>query len=176
MPRKKDATPATATTDRPGLELIRRAEAGDEEAAKLIREGMQPASLAKLCDLVSNTERSLIDRIAGERNPLARDSIRAQLAVLKADVGGPDPSPLERLLVDRIGTCWLEVQFFTMLFAQSTEISIDQADALQRRIDAAHRRYLSAIRTLGQLRRLALPVIGQVNIAERQVNVAQPAK
>ena len=37
-------------------------------------------------------------------------------------------------------------------------------------LDHAHRRYLSAIRTLAQVRKLLVPVV-QVNIADRQVNV-----
>jgi hypothetical protein len=38
-------------------------------------------------------------------------------------------------------------------------------------MDRAHRRYLSAIKTLATVRKLALPVL-QVNIAKKQVNVA----
>ena len=43
----------------------------------------------------------------------------------------------------------------------------------QKSIDRAHRRYLSAIKTLATVRKLALPVL-QVNIAKKQVNVASP--
>ena len=174
MPRKKDAPPTTAPTDRPGLDLLRRAEEGDAEAAKLVREGLSRESLARIGSLVHNAEHSIIDRMMG-KNLLARDSASAQLAVLKADLCGPDPSPLERLLVDRIALTWLQLQYFETVYTQSLgELTIAQADSQQRRIDAAHRRYLSAIRTLAQVRRLAVPMM-QVNIAERQVNVAQPA-
>jgi hypothetical protein len=38
-------------------------------------------------------------------------------------------------------------------------------------MDRAHRRYLSAIKALALVRRLAVPVL-QVNIARKQVNVA----
>jgi hypothetical protein len=38
-------------------------------------------------------------------------------------------------------------------------------------MDRAHKRYLSAIKTLATVRKLALPVL-QVNIAKKQVNVA----
>lgn len=46
-----------------------------------------------------------------------------------------------------------------------------QAELHQRKIDAAHRRFLSAVRTLAQIRKLALPNL-QVNIGQNQVNVA----
>ena len=51
--------------------------------------------------------------------------------------------------------------------------SLDLAwnEAYQRRIDRAQRRYLQAIRTLAQVRRLAAPATNvQVNVAEHQVN------
>ena len=42
----------------------------------------------------------------------------------------------------------------------------------QRRLDAAQRRYLHAIRTLAQVRRLLGPSV-QVNIAEKQLILAR---
>ena len=50
-------------------------------------------------------------------------------------------------------------------------MSIAQANFLQARIDKAHSRFLKAIKTLAQVRKLALPAL-QVNIAKNQVNVA----
>jgi hypothetical protein len=62
-----------------------------------------------------------------------------------------------------------------MLLAQNAgKLTLAQADYRQRTRDRAHRRYLSAIRTLALVRKLAAPVL-QVNIAKRQVNVATPA-
>ena len=51
------------------------------------------------------------------------------------------------------------------------EMTIAQADYHQRRIDAAHRRFLSALKTLAQVSKLAVPAI-QFNIGVQQVNVA----
>jgi hypothetical protein len=55
----------------------------------------------------------------------------------------------------------------------SVDVTVNPADCWQKRIDAAHRRYLSAIKTLATVRKLALPAL-QVNIARRQVNVLGP--
>jgi hypothetical protein len=41
-------------------------------------------------------------------------------------------------------------------------------------MDRAHKRYLSALKALAQVRKLALPVL-QVNIADKQLNVANVA-
>ncbi|MBY0457243.1 MAG: hypothetical protein K2V38_07895 [Gemmataceae bacterium] len=49
-----------------------------------------------------------------------------------------------------------------------------QGDFNQRRMDAANRRFLAAVKTLATVRRLAVPVF-QVNIAKKQVNVVAPA-
>jgi hypothetical protein len=45
-----------------------------------------------------------------------------------------------------------------------------QGNYKQKMIDHAHRRYLSAIRTLAQIRKLGPAV--QINIAEKQINTA----
>jgi hypothetical protein len=70
--------------------------------------------------------------------------------------------------------CWLQVQNADILLAQhEPNLTLAQVEYHQSRCDRAHKRYLSAIKTLATVRKLALPVL-QVNIAERQVNVASP--
>jgi hypothetical protein len=51
-------------------------------------------------------------------------------------------------------------------------IVLAQADLQHRKIDKAHARFLTALRTLAQVRKLALPTL-QLNIARNQVNVAE---
>ncbi len=63
------------------------------------------------------------------------------------------------------------VNRYEWVYASADGLSIKQADFHQRRIDRAHGRFLSAVRTLATVRKLALPVL-QVNIARRQVTVA----
>jgi hypothetical protein len=59
-----------------------------------------------------------------------------------------------------------------MLLAQQVgKLSLVQGEYHQRTRGRAHRRYLSAIRTLALVRNLPLPVL-QVNVARKQVNVA----
>ena len=50
-------------------------------------------------------------------------------------------------------------------------MTMKQGGFHQKRLDYLHRRHLSAIKTLAQVRRLQLPVL-QFNFAEKQVNVA----
>ena len=58
------------------------------------------------------------------------------------------------------------------LQSNTESMSIAQANYHAQKIDRAHSRFLSAIRTLAQVRKLALPTL-QVNIARNQVNVAE---
>lgn len=53
------------------------------------------------------------------------------------------------------------------------DASIRLADFYQRRMDAANKRFLAAVKALAVVRKLAVPVL-QVNIAKKQVNVAAP--
>jgi hypothetical protein len=110
------------------------------------------------------------DRLGG----VARDRLAQsrKLPLLKAELAGPDPTPLERLLADRVAACWLQLHYYEAILAQSLgNMTIAQGHYQQRRIDSAHRRYLAAIKTLALVRKLAVPVL-QVNIAKKQVNVA----
>ena len=49
-------------------------------------------------------------------------------------------------------------------------MAIAQDNYFQKRLDQTHRRHLSAIRTLAQIRKLGPAV--QINIADRQINTA----
>ncbi len=103
-----------------------------------------------------------------------QEAVRRKLELLRADLLGPDPTPVERLLVERVAACWLQVQDAELRYAQGQgSLSIRQADYHQRRMDAANRRYLAALKALAVVRKLAVPVL-QVNVARRQVNVVAP--
>jgi hypothetical protein len=74
--------------------------------------------------------------------------------------------------VERDVTCWLQVQGADVRYAQSQkDCTLTQGDYYKRGMDRAHRRYLSAIKALAVVRKLALTVM-LVNIGRKQVNVA----
>jgi hypothetical protein len=64
------------------------------------------------------------------------------------------------------------VNLYETLYFQSKEGTIRQAEFQLRRVESAHRRFLSAVATLARVRKLALPAL-QVNIGANQVNVAK---
>ncbi len=62
-------------------------------------------------------------------------------------------------------------QSYTGLMNQ-TEVVIAQADWWERRMTAAQGRYRRAVESLARVRRLTHPSALQINVGERQVNVA----
>jgi hypothetical protein len=96
-------------------------------------------------------------------------AIARKCAAFTKELAGPQPSPLERLLVERIAMCWLHLSYAEALYAQNIQVlSCQQAEHYERRLSKAQARYLSAIRTLAQVRRLGVPAV-QVNIGQQQV-------
>jgi hypothetical protein len=88
---------------------------------------------------------------------------------MRVEVAGENPSALERLLAERVVATWLQVQLFEVLYAVGMKGGTPiRDDHRQKRLDLAHRRHLSAIRTLAQIRKLGPAV--QINIAEKQIN------
>ncbi len=117
-------------------------------------------------------EHSLLGLLAGD-NLLARRAYTRQLEDLRWDLMGPSPSQLEELLVQRVSDCGLHLQYVEATYAQNLRgLTLARAESQQRRIDRAHNRYLSAIRTLATVRRLQVPAV-QVNIAQEQVNMVE---
>jgi len=154
----------------PSDSRIKRAEGGDQDALAQVRQPIaeQLAVAASACDLARLVELSWVKVIAGE-SPLVRAVVESTLNRIKASLTGTNPLPLERLLVDRIVVCWLQVQYADSTYATSVgKVSLGSGEYFQRRQDRAHRRYLSAVRTLANVRRLLLPPL-QINVAENQV-------
>jgi hypothetical protein len=148
--------------DNGALAEIRRALAG--RAERLIQLGSG--------DLARGVESLAIASLAGE-DQLFRDGVRAKMDLLRAELGGPQPSPIERLLAERAALCWLDCHGADLVAEVEGRKGMDAKarDYHDRRRERAHRRYLSALKTLAQIRKLALPAI-QVNIGGQQVNVA----
>ena len=156
------------------MELVKRAEQGEQTALAGIREmfDREPSLCNALGDLARLAEESLITVASGD-NPLTKESLQYKLRGLKEELAGPSPTPLEQLLVERVTACWLQLYYFDTMYAQGLDGGFTQqwSEYHQRRIDRAQRRYLSAIKALVQVRRLLGPMV-QVNIAEKQINVA----
>jgi hypothetical protein len=153
-------------------DLVERAQKGDRSTLPALHEVLRDPEAVDMLggDLARQAERSLIENAAGDDLSF-RVALNRKLELLREELGGPAPTPVERLLVERVVACWLQVQDADVRYAQAKNLSMAWGDYYQRWMDRAHRRYLTAIKTLALVRKLAVPVL-QVNIARRQVNVA----
>jgi hypothetical protein len=152
---------------------VDRAEEGDPEALALMVEYMEgaPGWVANN-DLAANAERALIRHIAGEKQPLVKEIFEMRQKQLRQEMAGEEPSPLEKMLIRRVSVCWLQAYHADSLFAQYISEGLRGTEYIQKYQDRAHKRLLSAVKALAQVRRLQLPIV-QVNIGEKQVNLAQ---
>lgn len=164
--------PATRTTADINA-LYRRADKGDEQAVSELRDVFDnnPALWEEAGNLATQAENSLLLAAAGS-NKLTKEAISKKLLSQKRELAGPQSTVLEKLLVDRIVACWFDLHHAdTSFFQHQDEMSIQAAEYKDKYRDRAQKRYLSAIKTLAQVRRLLTPTV-QVNIANQQLNTA----
>ena len=112
-------------------QLLVRANQGDITCLTELREILDnnPELWRKVGDLAQHAELTMLT-IASERNLLIQESMQRKLAEMKENLAGPNPSPLERLLVDRIAISWLQVH----------QADLDAARAVDKRAVWAQRR------------------------------------
>jgi hypothetical protein len=176
---KPELTPAARIEKERKLEadllaMVKRANKGDKSALASVREMLKGPRGADIFggDLARQAELSFIENAGGDQL-VFKEALGRKLEILRDELAGPNPTPLERLLVERVVACWLQVQDADVRYAQSQKTcTFAQSEYYKRRQDRAHNRYLSAMRTLAVVRKLTFPVV-QVNIARKQVNVGQ---
>ena len=118
----------------------------------------------------------MIDWAAGEKGSQeTKDKLHNDLAEMTSSLAGINPTPMEMILAETAALNWFALRMFEAYFAGASNleksISIAQSDFHQRRIDRAHRRLLTSLKTLAVVRRLAVPNL-QINLAQSQVNFA----
>ncbi len=155
-------------------ELTKKAEEGEEGAMPALREILEenPDLAWRLGNFARATENFLLKELSRiTDNPVTEEAMRRQFAAMREEIAGDDPSPLERLLAERIVATWMQVQIFeSACVSDLKNLATSQAAYHQRHLDRAHGRHLSAIRTLAQIRKLGSAF--QINIADKQINAA----
>jgi hypothetical protein len=154
---------------------IRKAESGDAKALADIREMLKQPGIADLFrgDVAKEAMRTLLDAYA-RQNPVIRAAAGRKMEEMRAELSGPNPTALEKLLVSRVLATWLHLHHLEAAYASKESLSLSLGLYYQKAITAAQKRYLAAIKGLAEVRKLALPTL-QVNIAKKQINVAAAA-
>lgn len=154
--------------------LIERASKGDRKALAELQPALDdlPTLVATLGNVARHVQNATLDRLGGQ-NALLQEAARRHVANIRKDLAGEDPTPLETLLIENIGNAWLWAAYCNYQVAtQPGEWGL----FWDKRADHATRRYLAAVKTLAQVRRLQVPaLLAQINIGEKQVNITTPA-
>jgi hypothetical protein len=142
------------------------------EHPEKVQERLQdPEQAQRLGNVAQLAQGFLIDSGIIGFHPVVKEAVRRKAEVLQAELAGQNPTPLERLLAERIVSCWLHLHHLEMHYGMHKEMSLALGTYYQHCIDRAHRRYLSAIKVLAVVRRLTLPA-PHVNVASKQGNAA----
>ena len=161
-------------------DLSKRAEEGDKEAKRELRQKLRessPAVIARASDIGRRAQHLLIETASGG-SPLTELALSGRLDMMREEIAGENPTPLEVLLTERIVACWMLVQLFEALMAPQlwggapSEKRVSPAflkHYLQWQ-DRANRRYLQAIKTLAQVRKLQAGMPG-VQVNNTQINL-----
>jgi hypothetical protein len=156
-------------------DLLRLAKKGQEDAMPKIRQILSehPDLAWRFVHVAHIAEDILIGKVTREGDLATKELFRCQLEAMREEIAGENPSPLERLLAERIVATWLQIQLFEGIYASgvSKGMPIARDGYHQKRLDQTYRRHLSAIRALAQIRKLLKgTAITQINIADKQIN------
>jgi hypothetical protein len=162
-----------ALSEEEALDIVQHAKADEPGALGAIRQAVAQYPGVKACaDVAYQAEASWINLVS-DSSLFFKETLEERLAKLRKDLLGPSASPIERLLVERIVICWMQVNHADWRAADMERhgySSFEQAVYFQERQGRAQRRYLAAVKALAQVRKLLVPVV-QVNIAKKQTNV-----
>jgi len=153
--------------------LSDKARDGDKEAMRELRQALRESSpeiVARASDFALTGQRVLAETIAGDE-PLREEAIVTRLELMRAEVAGENPTPLEVLLTERVVSSWLVVEVLEALM----NAQLRRGDDVPRAptsylkfiigwLESAHRRHLSSIRELARVRKL------QSNVPRIQYN------
>src|SRR5215207_1209071 len=97
--------------------LSDKAEAGEKGARGELRRAIRnstPEVVAKASDIARKGHKILIGTAAGE-DPLMEEALNTQLDLMRTQIAGEDPTPLEVLITERVVSCWLLVELLEVL-------------------------------------------------------------
>lgn len=164
-----DETERDETATGRKVELMGQSQRGDAAAyaelkamggAGIVREWSETILLMRLQDR------------AGGKNLLAREAVACDLASVEAGLADRRDGPIERMIVKRAALCAIDANLADREHVNAIVGERPRAavEAMDRRRDRAHRRLLSTLKALAEVRRMNRPVV-QVNVGGGNVNV-----
>ena len=133
---------------------------GDKSALPEFRKMLKDDPyLIEVGNLATRAEEVLLDVIATKDDLARREITLAKLAALRKELG-PAGSPIESMLIERVVACWAQVYLADCQYYKKMAdgMTFEAGEYWQRQQDRAHRRFLSAVKMLATVRRLARPI------------------
>ena len=160
--------------------LSDKAEEGDKDARRQLRELLResgPEVVARASDVGRRAQHMLIELIAA-REPLMESALSGRLDLMREEVAGDNPTPLEVLLTEQVVSCWLWLQVLDALMSAQYRRNLPEGakrsspSYLLKQLkiqESAHRRFLSSAQALARVRKLqtntpAVQVNTQINV------------
>ena len=135
--------------------LLERAQAGDASVLPQLRRFLdeRPEVWRKLGDLAAHAREALL-ALAGGDSLVARESMARRLDELEGELAGPAPTPLERVLAQRVALTWAQTHLADLDALQNDRGATPLAAHALKRQESAARRFAQAVRSLATVRRL----------------------
>lgn len=151
-------------------------------AAEVIRAidanlAIDPSAWRQVFDMSLTTVSQIIDSASDNRkSPETKPILLANWRGVIAELTTSDATPLERLLIENVATTWLTWQITVYRYEGTVNgaqgCTLTKAKYWEDRVSAAQRRYLRAVETLARVRKIEHGIALQINIADKQINVA----
>lgn len=137
------------------MALVAKAKAGDASVLPRLRAILDghPEILEHIGGLERSVTRAWAEAF-GNGDPLTLEVIQRQAAVMRADLEGEAPTPIERLLIGNVVSTFLEMSYTQVQTAGGAERTATQASILIKGAESASRRHLAAVKTLATVRAL----------------------
>jgi hypothetical protein len=159
VPDAKKTLPPGEITAPQTLEELRafskRSQMGDPKSQPTVQPmlGSSTEVLILSGELSAAVVKAFATSLVGQ-DPRLCEAIRRKADLLREELLGDTITPAERLLVDRVVSCWLQLQGAELRCAQlPADTDYDDVEICLRRMDAANRRFLATIRMLAQVRK-----------------------
>jgi hypothetical protein len=114
---------------------------------------------------------------AAANNPLVEEALPASLDLMREEIAGENPTPLEALLTEQIVSLWMLLELHEVLhsaqYERGSEHRLPPSFLLQmvKLQESAHRRFLASVQALARVRKLQANTPGiQVNT---QINLGR---
>ena len=155
---------------------------GDKKARGELRRALresEPEVVREASELARMGQRFLI-KTAARGEALAEEALVVRLDTMRSKIAGPDPSPLEVLLVEKIVSACMLTELLDLLLSAQLTTELPKKQQMSHSFlkfylgwqERAHRRFVSSIRELARVRRLQSGVPNsQTNV---QINVSKP--